>query len=822
MTVRSVALLALVSALAPAAAFAGTLDAPLAALLRGPTAVARARQGEHTLSSALPAPRFDRAGRVQVYVHPARGVSVQSLAAGLTALGARDMVPAALLHVVQAWIPRNELPAVAALDGVQRVSTPEYARPRPGVPHPLPARTISAAVANGVVPSALAIDSQAPVAMQAPVLSANGGYGAGVKVGVISSDIAGLAASQAAGYLPAAIWTDPGYPGTAAFPDNPGEGTALLEIVHAVAPDATLGFCAPTTSVELLTCFKDFINWGANIIASDMGFSTPDMFAAGLADDGSAAWAAEQLAQAHPDVAFVNAAGNEAQDYFQAPYIAGPGASLNGVAYASLMDFGAAAGGASATRLPVTFNYVSAFTPLLEWNDPVNTAPDSFVMALVDPEDRVLAMGTKLTTSDGRPGVSLIYEPLSARQPAYLEIACKVCRDPVTLKLNGFADGAATFTMNLGGAVGYGQAVIPATLTVGVARITAANPLAVISEFFTGPGPFLYGDFGATATEAKPDLSGIDNVTVSGAGGFNAGEPVSGGGVNFLGTSAAVPNVAGLLADLMSGNPGLAASVYYTALRSAADRSVFPAPGAASGYVAAAAGAGLARGVRAWNSISLRPIPYITAVDPSQGEAGKAFALTVSGYGFANGTVVNLNGTTLATTAPGAGTLIAQVPAALAVSGIDTLQVANPSPAATISNTVNYIVGNPVPAIVGWSPQQATAGSPAFTLYIHGAEFVDGAVLEFDGTQVPTTYVSTTDLTAVIPASAVAQAGDYPLAVVNPAPGGVSSTVTFSVQARSAPPPKSSGGGGGVGVLALLLLAMLSIIARCGIRCATR
>lgn len=809
-----VAALLLVSVLGAAPVLAGTLDPQLAALLNGKPAVTRAHAGQPASSPALFAPHVDADGRVQVYVHPENDLSAQSLAARLPAFGAKNIRAAPLLRVVQAWIPVNELAALAVLPFVHGVSVPAYAHVLPGNRHWPVARSAAAAATARAVSTGLSIDSQAPAAMQALTLIANGANGAGVKVGVMSGDISGLAASQAAGYLPAAVWDDPGYPGTSPVPGNPAEGTALLEIVHAVAPEASLGFCAPVTSVDVLACFKDLVQWGATVVVNDMQLHTADMFAAGFTDDGSVAWAAQQIADANPGVAFVNIAGNEAQDYFQAPYTPGPGATLNGSPYGSLMDFGAAAGTVHNTRLAVHFNYVSDFAPVLEWNDPLKSGADRFVMALVDQSGNTLAAGTPFTTDDGRPGVSLSYVPYSASQPAFLEIACQSCTNPVTLKLNGFADGAATFGLNTAGAVGYGQAVIPGTLTVAAASVSQLDPLAVVSEFFTGTGPFLYGDYTASASEIKPDLSGIDNVTVSGAGGFDPDGPAAGGGANFLGTSAAVPNIAGLLADLMSGVPGLPASSYYTALKDTANRNAFPAPGATSAFEAAAAGSGLAQGVGAWNALSSRTIPYVTAVDPPSTAPGGAFTINVSGFGFMSGATVDFNGTPLATSYMSSAALTAQVPAALAATaGVFDLGVANPVPAATLSNTVRYRVGNPAAVVSSWSPQQATAGDVAFTLTVQGANFVNGAVVVFDGSPLATNFVSATQLTALVPASAVAHAGQYALSVVNPDQVGASTSVNFFVQApppatASQPAAKSSGGGGD-GVLVVVLLAIL-------------
>ncbi|MGQ9829606.1 MAG: IPT/TIG domain-containing protein, partial [Roseiflexus sp.] len=64
-----------------------------------------------------------------------------------------------------------------------------------------------------------------------------------------------------------------------------------------------------------------------------------------------------------------------------------------------------------------------------------------------------------------------------------------------------------------------------------------------------------------------------------------------------------------------------------------------------------------------------------------------------------------------------------------------------------------------------------------------GANFVNGAVVRWNGNDRPTTVVSSTQLTATISAADVATAGTASVTVVNPAPGGgASGTVTFTIQ----------------------------------------
>jgi len=85
------------------------------------------------------------------------------------------------------------------------------------------------------------------------------------------------------------------------------------------------------------------------------------------------------------------------------------------------------------------------------------------------------------------------------------------------------------------------------------------------------------------------------------------------------------------------------------------------------------------------------------------------------------------------------------------------------------------------------SPASATAGGPAFTLTVVGTGFAPNAVVSFNLTNQPTTFVSATQLRVSIPASAIAIAGSPVVIVTNPGTG-VSVLATFTV---NNPPPSS-------------------------------
>jgi hypothetical protein len=89
---------------------------------------------------------------------------------------------------------------------------------------------------------------------------------------------------------------------------------------------------------------------------------------------------------------------------------------------------------------------------------------------------------------------------------------------------------------------------------------------------------------------------------------------------------------------------------------------------------------------------------------------------------------------------------------------------------------------NPVPTLASIAPTSAAAGGPAFTLTVNGTNFINGSRVRWNGSDRTTTFVSSTQLTAAIPASDIAAAGTAQVTVFNPTPGGgTSAAQTFTI-----------------------------------------
>src|SRR5579859_6744700 len=79
---------------------------------------------------------------------------------------------------------------------------------------------------------------------------------------------------------------------------------------------------------------------------------------------------------------------------------------------------------------------------------------------------------------------------------------------------------------------------------------------------------------------------------------------------------------------------------------------------------------------------------------------------------------------------------------------------------------------NPVPSVTGVSPNSVAAGAPDTTVTISGSNFLTSSIANLNGQALKTTFASSTQLTAVLPAANLASGAADNLTVTNPGPGG--------------------------------------------------
>ena len=152
------------------------------------------------------------AGNVQVYIHLKE--TNDEVLQEIRDLGATIEIANSDWNTVQAWVPIPALARVATLGAVREVTPPDYA-----------------------VTNAGSVTTEGDAAHRADLVrSLSGLTGAGVKVGVISDGADSYRSSISSGNLPSNVEINPNRAGSG------NEGTAMMEIVHDLAPGARLVF----------------------------------------------------------------------------------------------------------------------------------------------------------------------------------------------------------------------------------------------------------------------------------------------------------------------------------------------------------------------------------------------------------------------------------------------------------------------------------------------------------------------------------------------------------------------------------------------------
>jgi hypothetical protein len=178
------------------------------------------------------------------------------------------------------------------------------------------------------------------------------------------------------------------------------------------------------------------------------------------------------------------------------------------------------------------------------------------------------------------------------------------------------------------------------------------------------------------------------------------------------------------------------------------------------------------------------PEPTVTTLSHNSVLAGKeADTLLVDGTGFYSESTVRINGAVRATTVVGPTRLEAILPASdLARPGSAEITVVNPAPGGGTSAAQPFRVTLGVPTIIDLPAQGGSAGGPGFSLAVDGANYVDGAIVQWNGQDRPTTYRTGTRLLAAISSADVATAGTIRITVRNPGVATTSNAVDFTLR----------------------------------------
>ena len=405
--------------------------------------------------------------------------------------------------------------------------------------------------------------------------------GSGVKVCVLSDGVDSLAKSQTAGELPT-VDVLSGQKGSG------DEGTAMLEIVHDLAPDAALGFATAFTSeASFAANIRALRTTGhCTIIVDDVSYYDESPF-----QDTQVAQAVNEVTAA--GVLYFSSAGNSGNatdgtsGYYEGDFRASP-TKISGITgtphdfdpSATTQNFDALSAGSLGK--PVT----------LFWSDPWGKSANDYDLFILNSAGSVVASSENSQTGAQNPyEIAQVPATGSGYKVAVVKysgadrfIALNVIRGRFVasgslkaFSTNGVTNGHSAAAQAFSVAAAPAATAFPRALEAGdpanpagpyPGKFTAASKWERFSSdgkrlmFYNANGTAITpGNVSSTggATRNKPDITAADGVATS-VTGFQP----------FYGTSAAAPHAAAIAALLLSGKPTATPAEIRSALVSSA------------------------------------------------------------------------------------------------------------------------------------------------------------------------------------------------------------------------------------------------------------
>jgi N-acetylneuraminic acid mutarotase len=556
-------------------------------------------------------------------------------------------------NTLRARVPATEIERLAELNEVKLISRAAQARthsgkmiadrsgshtapqPRPRIPFDVRAShirsqlpTILASLPKTWLRSSRAIsaltgsvNSQGDRTHNADIARATFGVnGTGIKIGVLSDSVDRLAESQASGDL-GPVTVLPGQSGNSLCNGLcSGEGTAILEVIHDLAPGAQLFFATAFISpAGFAQNILDLRAAGCDIIVDDVEYFNESPF-----QDGIVAQAVNSVTA--DGALYFAAAGNDGNlsdntsGVWEGNFVNGGAVTIDGHP-ATAHSYGATTLNTAATA--------QGFSSALQlfWSDPLGASANDYDLYIVSSDG-----ATVFYRSDNyQTGTQDPYElvgPLNQGDkilivlyqgsPRFLHL--EVINGTLSIATTGRTKGHSAAADALSVAATPAAAAFPGLPTGPVGPFP--NPFNSTStvELFSSDGPrrvffnadgtpITPGNFLATggAVRQKPDLTAADGIVTT--------FPSNTGLNPFFGTSAAAPHAAAIAALLKSYAPALNASQIRSILKSTA--LDIEAPGVDSDSGAGIVMANLALQV-VTNSVILGASPTSFTVAPTQ------------------------------------------------------------------------------------------------------------------------------------------------------------------------------------------------------------
>jgi len=483
--------------------------------------------------------------------------------------------------------------------------------------------------------------------------------GTGLKIGVMSNGVDSLAARQASGDLGTVTILS----GQAGVGD---EGTAMLELIHDIAPGAQLYYATANTSItSFAQNIRDLRTAGCDMIVDDYSYYVETPFQDGQAPSVTSSTNQGILIQAVNDVT-----QNGAQYFSSAANSGNKNDNTAGVWEGDFND-----GGASTTPLP-TGGTVHAFAPgqnydiettpnrtLLKWSDPIGGSSNDYDLYILNAAGTTVVnsstniqSGTQDPTEDAgtvstaNARVVIFKKTSAASRYLHLNTNRGVLSISTSGVIYGHNGGRNTISV---AATPSGPVRFSGTSPVGPFPYAHSTSNSVETFSSDGPRRIFYNADNSLITPGNVSSTGgtvLQKPDITAADGSTTTTP---GFIPFFGTSAAAPTAAALMSLVKQASPGSTNAQLFNAMTSSAIDIEGPGTDRDSG-------AGIFMPLSAMASLGVagpayfEGVPTLTeqigngngTIDP--GETG-SLSIPLSNIGLANATAVSA---TISTSTP--------------------------------------------------------------------------------------------------------------------------------------------------------------------------
>jgi uncharacterized protein YjdB/fibronectin type 3 domain-containing protein len=354
----------------------------------------------------------------------------------------------------------------------------------------------------------------------ASYLGAGNLAGDGLKIGIISDGTDSVATAISTGDVPSdVVILNNRYGGD--------EGTAMLEIVHDMAPNATLYFSDYGNSMlGFNDSIKALVDAGCDIIVDDIVYLAEPYF-----EDGVISQFIESYVTPR-GILYLSSAGNQADNHYQGNYT-----STNTGTGTYDQDFNTSITGIQ--HMPILIPAYANINITLQWSDPYTSSSHDLDLEICADD----AMSSSCIYSQNyQLGNGYVpYEQINASNPYSYAITYYVgvygYESLSNLKIEIYTFGAKPTAYGTRSDSTFGHSTSKDVLSIAAISQQSNG----VTRPFSSLGPFTMRD---GTVRNKPDFTGVDQVTVSGVNFYSP----------FSGTSAAAPHIAAVAALLWSNN----------------------------------------------------------------------------------------------------------------------------------------------------------------------------------------------------------------------------------------------------------------------------